>query len=213
MRTIQKSDEPASLTQYRSNRTADFQPTYAGYPDKQGLRESLCRKQRGLCCYCLRRIRPSEESMKIEHLRSQSKHPERQLDYSNLLGACLGGEGLRSTIQHCDTKKGKTDLSFSLTNSSAPIESKLRFPGNGTIQSDDSQIDAEINDVLNLNVQFLVNNRKAVLDAFQKSFGRKKLTRHQIVKLLARFNGDERGDLIEYCQVVVYWIQKRLSRM
>jgi uncharacterized protein (TIGR02646 family) len=91
MRNIHKNPEPTSLTQHRCNTNTD----YDNYAEKDDLRESLVNEQRWICCYCMQRIYPNLENMKIEHNKSQSpnKFPEKQLDYGNLLGACLGGTG------------------------------------------------------------------------------------------------------------------------
>ena len=164
MRTIQKGVEPPTLTQHRKQPHAD----YDNYADKETLRIALVAEQRGLCCYCQSRIRPSPEQMKIEHWRSQQAHPARQLDFSNLHGACLGGEGKPEREQHCDTRKGNDVLCFSVCDPTRPIEHKIHFKGDGRISSDDPAIEHDINSVLNLNLARLVSNRKAVLTAFQK---------------------------------------------
>src|SRR5436305_15313712 len=107
MRTILKGAEPDSLTQHRQTPHSD----YENYADKDTLRNFLVAEQRGLCCYCLSRIRPAIQAMKIEHWHSQKKYSDEQLAYSNILGACLGSESLAYNFQHCDTRKGKQDLS------------------------------------------------------------------------------------------------------
>jgi hypothetical protein len=61
MRTIHKSHEPASLTEYRTAGGGH----YEDYPDKDTLRTYLVNDQRGLCCYCLSRIRAESGTMKI----------------------------------------------------------------------------------------------------------------------------------------------------
>ena len=78
MRSITKVAEPARLTEYRSKPDS----TYEGFPRKDELRACLAAEQKGLCCYCLSRIRPDAASMKIEHWRSQAGYPADQLRYS-----------------------------------------------------------------------------------------------------------------------------------
>ncbi len=107
MRNIVKGTEPRTLEAHRRSSHAD----YANYRDMQGLRESLVAEQLGICCYCMARIVADFDKMKTEHWQSQERFSERQLDYSNLLGACLGGEGKPRRLQHCDTRKGELDLS------------------------------------------------------------------------------------------------------
>ena len=106
MRVITKSPEPLSLTRHRAAAHSDF----GNYTAKDDLRQALVTEQRGLCCYCMGRIRPEPASMKIEHWRCQAHYLDEQLNYRNLLGVCLGGDGQPTRRQHCDTRKGDRDL-------------------------------------------------------------------------------------------------------
>lgn len=206
MRTIQKGPEPATLTQHRRQPHAD----YDNYADKAALRQALVAEQRGLCCYCQSRIRATPEGMKIEHWQCQADHPARQIDFSNLHGACLGGHGRPEREQHCDTRKGNNGLCFSVCDPAHPIERQIRFLGDGKISADDVAIDECINAVLNLNLPRLVSNRKAVLAAFQQCLqdGR----RVDPARELPKWDGREPGELPEFAQVIVYWLRKRQAR-
>ncbi len=65
--------------------------------------------------------------MKIEHMRAQlGGTDERQLDWDNLLGACLGEQGSPPDEQCCDTRKGARALDVRLFPTSASISSLLR---------------------------------------------------------------------------------------
>jgi len=89
----------------------------------------------------------------------------------------------------------------------------IQYTGDGRIVSSDPVFDAELNDVLNLNLAFLMNNRKATLTAFQNLLGRGRLSRPSLEKLLRQWNGEEdAGEISPFCQVVVYWLRKRLKR-
>ena len=209
MRMIRKGAEPNSLTQHRLTPGAN----YDNYRGKEELRACLVQEQRGLCCYCMTQIRPDRGAMKIEHWRAQATHPEEQLDYSNLLAACMGNDGRRSADRYCETSKGDNDLSRNPANPSHRVEDLVRFLGDGTITSADPVFDAEIDEVLNLNLPFLVNSRKSVLRAFQEALGKRTLSRADLRKWLEDWNGEAGpGNLRPYCQVVVYWLRKRLSR-
>lgn len=212
MRTIIKDPEPHSLTEYRHTAGA----TFDDYPDKSTLRVSLVTEQRGLCCYCLQRIRPQIGAMKVEHWHSRApgRYPAEQLDYSNLLGACMGNEGQPWEYQHCDTRKGDRDVSRNPANRMPRIEELVRFAGDGQIVSDDPDFNTELNEVLNLNEPRLRNRRKAVLDAFKATLTkRRNLNRATLLKWLREWNGEpQAGELREFCQVVVYWLRKRLAR-
>lgn len=206
MRTIQKGPEPATLTQHRQQPHAD----YDNYADKATLRQALVAEQRGLCCYCQSRIRATPEGMKIEHWECQAGHPGRQLDFGNLHGACIGGQGRPHREQHCDTRKGNDVLCFSVCDPAHPIEHKIRFLGDGTVKADDAAIEEALNAVVNLNLPRLVSNRKAVLAAFQQRLqdGR----RVDPARELPKWDGSNPGDLPEFAQVVVYWLRKKQAR-
>jgi len=210
MRTIRKGAEPNSLVQHRHLEGA----YYENYGDKDELRDCLVQEQRGLCCYCMKMIRAEQGGMKIEHWHSQTGHIDEQLRYSNFLGACMGGEGTRFTEQHCDTRKGDRDLSRNPANPLHHVDDSIQFLGDGTVESSDPLFDRELNEVLNLNLPFLRNNRKAVLDAFKQGLAmRGHLSRAVLQRWLQDWNGDsDPGALRPYCQVVVYWLRKRLAR-
>jgi uncharacterized protein (TIGR02646 family) len=168
-----------------------------------------------ICCYCLSRIRAKVGSMKIEHWHCQDNHANEQLDYSNLLGACIGNEGWLGRDQHCHTRKGNRELTRNPANKLRRVEDLIAFAGDGTIFSHDQGFNDELNNVLNLNVAFLRNNRKAALTALTDFLRRKsgEVGRERWETLLRHWNGESvSGELQPYCQVVVYWLRKKLAR-
>jgi uncharacterized protein (TIGR02646 family) len=206
MRTIQKGPEPATLIQHRQQEHAN----YDNYADKDDLRQALVAEQHAVCCYCQSRIRATSDGMKIEHWQSQASFPALQLEYRNLLGSCPGGEGRRREDQHCDTSKGNVDLCFSVCDAAHPIERQIRFLGDGRIQSDDGAVNDALNKVLNLNWERLVANRRATLEAFKQRLQRG----HKLdpTRELPKWDASQPGDLPEFAQVIVYWLNKRLKR-
>ena len=155
MKPIQKSKEPASLLTHRKQIHAN----YDNYPDKDELRDYLLAEQGYICCYCMQRIK--KETMKIEHWQPQSKYPEKQLDYQNLLAACQGNSGKPKQLQHCDTHKSEQEMTLN----PLKLTESIKYSGNGRIYSDAPNIEQEINDILNLNTQTLVNNRAEIITA------------------------------------------------
>ena len=214
MRAIAKGPEPPSLTAHRQMDYSDF----GNYADRDALRHALVTEQRGLCCYCMDRIHNGPTTMKIEHWQCRSRHPDKQLTYRNLLGACLGGNGQPPRLQHCDTRKGDRDLRFNPADPAHHIETRLRYEADGSIRSDDEEFDRQLDEVLNLNIRFLKNSRKGVLDAILDWWRReKRRLRGPVPK--ARFERqrnrriDGVGDLEPYCQVAVWWLEQRLEGM
>ncbi len=211
MRNITKGHEPASLTEHRQTPLAD----YDNYQDKDTLRAGLVAEQRGICCYCMQPIRPVEGSMKIEHWHSRYDFPGEQLTYSNLLASCMGGDGQRDAVKHCDTAKGNKVLSRNPAGPDHHVEELVHYFSDGRIASPDAVLDAELSDVLNLNVSLLCNGRLAALRALQKALRMRHgtLTTRQWEKLLEEWSGTSHtNDLRPFCGVIVYWIRKKLAR-
>lgn len=214
MKTICKQSEPRSLTQHR---TATHS-SYSNFGGKKDLRVSLVAEQGGLCCYCMGRIRPDATAMKIEHWQCQDRFEARQLDYGNLLGACLGGDGMPRHKQHCDTRKGSADLAWNPADPTHMIECRICYGADGTISSDDGNFCKQLDDVLNLNLKILKNNRKGILDAiiiwWKSEKGRikgpvpKTTFQRELGRLL-----DDGTELRPYSGVAVWWLQQRLARM
>jgi uncharacterized protein (TIGR02646 family) len=215
MRNITKIREPRSLTEYRAANPTD----YNGYPDKDTLRTSLVAEQRGVCCYCLARIRAEIGSVRIEHWQSHSEHPDLRLVYGNLLGACMGGERererTRRTDHHCDVYKAESYLSRNPANLMHNVQALVRFLPDGTVTSTNDVFNTELNTVLNLNHPFLVNSRRGVLLGLQKTLEKRgTLTRQDWERLHGEWTGlAHAGELPPFCSVVVYWIEKKLARI
>ena len=218
MREITKIAEPVSLTAHRK-RPHNY---YGNYQAKDDLRHALVAEQRGLCCYCLNRIRPERASMKVEHWRCQRDHEGEQLSYWNLLGACLGGHGQPARLQHCDTRKGDSDLAWNPADPAHRIETRIRYEPDGSIRSDEADFDGQLNNVLNLNLAVLKNNRKQLLDAILHWWKRERariggpVPRDGFVRKrdqYVRGGGGGGGELAPYCQVAVWWLEHRLARM
>ena len=214
MRTITKGPEPRSLTAHRLGLHCD----YDNYGDKAALRKALVTEQRGLCCYCMGRIRDDPASMKIEHWRCQAHHSAEQLQYRNLLGACLGGEGQPPCRQHCDTRKGDRDLRWNPADPDHRVAARVCYKADGRIGSHEDAFDTELNDVLNLNLALLRNARRAVRDGILDWWQREKLRlRGPVPRTRFERERDRRiggtGELPPYCQVAVWWLDQRLARM
>ncbi len=214
MRSIAKGVEPPSLTAHRKTPPCD----YDNYTDKDGLRHSLVTEQRCLCCYCMARIHNGRDTMKVEHWRCQARYPEEQLSYRNLLATCRGGEGQPPRLQHCDTRKGDKDLQWNPAEPTHHVETRIRYDADGAIRSDDGAFDAELKDVLNLNLPLLMNNRKRVYDAlldwwkYEKSRRHGPVPRERLERERARQMAGS-GPLVPFCQVTIWLLGQKLARM
>ncbi len=207
MREIIKGFEPVSLTTHRNELHSDFD----NYTAKKELRHALVSEQRGLCCYCMARISAERGRMKIEHWHCQAHYPAEQLSYRNLLGACLGEEGKPYELQHCDTRKGNQDLLWNPAN--FDVSSQLSYRPDGTIESDHGEFNRQVNEVLNLNVPFLKNNRKGVLDAVLEWWKHHRHAPKGRIKRKIDKYAPTGGQLTPFCQVAIWWLSRKLARM
>ncbi|MDE0691345.1 MAG: TIGR02646 family protein [Gammaproteobacteria bacterium] len=211
MRRIRKGREPASLTAHRQGGGS-----YGDYRQKQELREALVAEQRGLCCYCMGRIRADEASMKVEHWRSQARYRTLELSYRNLLGACRGGQGETPCHQHCDTRKGERDLIWNPADPVREVEARVGYRLDGSIYSDDASFDDQMKEVLNLNISFLKVNRVVVLDSVVNWWKKEKARlrgRVPATRLRQKRTQlvDGPGSLTPYCQVGAWWLERKLA--
>ncbi len=209
MRAIDKGKEPPSLTAHRKTPHS----SYDNYQDKDALRAALVKEQRGLCCYCMGRIHDDRNQMKIEHWRCQANYPKEQLNYQNLLGACLGGQSQPRNLQHCDTKKGNLELRWNPAERSHQIEKKLAYEIDGAIRSSYPDFCKQLNEVLNLNLPRLKHNRKRVLKGVLDWWKRERqpVSKRRLEQEIA--NRERPGPLDPYIPVAVWWLQKKLARM
>jgi uncharacterized protein (TIGR02646 family) len=109
---IQKTFPPQSLIDFNHRlRTAVSNPVYTNSPQSlsvdtavfQELKRFLESEQKGLCCYCMKRV--TAKNSIVEHFLSQSMFPEYQTDYYNLYLACCYSVGKAKENQHCDVRK------------------------------------------------------------------------------------------------------------
>ena len=214
MRAIAKGREPVSLTAHRKTSHCD----YDNYSAKDDLRRALVTEQEGLCCYCMGRIHAERSSMKIEHWQCQTHHSGEQLNYQNLLGTCLGGPKQPVHRQHCDTRKGDRDLKWNPADRMHHIETRIRYEPDGSIHADDTDFDGQLNDVLNLNLPRLRNNRKGVLKAVLAWWKHEKarlggpVPRDRVVRKRDKQVAGG-GKLTPYCQVAAWWLDEKLVTM
>ena len=206
---VKSSPEPPELLRFR--KTGGPNCTYNGFPDKDALRQRLLEDQGFLCCYCMQRIK--KDKMRIEHYLSQSGHPEEQLVWRNLLGACQGGEGTGE--ETCDKHKGENSISIDPLNHEHMAQ--VRYLPGGKIQhgEGDTPFQDDIDGTLNLNIEKLRELRMGALTGFQevlkKDFGTgKRWTDAKLRKKLADLRKGR--PLVQFLGLLEYWIEKRIGR-
>lgn len=157
MRLIVKQTEPATVRDTRLATTTNLstpQTARAAFNqcEKQAVRDRLVAEQHHLCAFCMRSIEPKARlsrpiSMKIAHRTPIEVQPSLALTWSNMLGACLGGEKTPGFARTCDTAQGNRPLSVDPTSpqSVSRISYESRPPRTGLfITSDDPALRAEL---------------------------------------------------------------------
>ncbi len=222
MRRIEKGPEPACLEEVRQTPGVNWNS--AG--GKQEMREFLWREQGGLCAYCMSRLAAvSAAQMKIEHYIARSWDDAHSFVWGNLLGVCLGKVSVEGGKEHfhCDTYRGnlptdKQELHvhpaqfppdagklFSCTKEGELIPSK------NLDESTRSRIQETI-DKLNLNIPRLKRNRKEVLSVLQAKLRKDDNLGNIRGMLHAAQRADANGRLMEYVEVAVQYLEKKLRQ-
>lgn len=210
MKKISKGAEPREWTQYKKTSGVE----YNAIPE---LRQSLLKEQGYICAFCSRRIpvkdKNSNETSRIEHLKSRTNHPDLQLDYSNMVVCCPGAI---NEDFHCDKLKGENDISFDIFSDS--FFSTLSYRSyDGTIQSSNNQYNEDLNDILNLNNSFLKVNRKraysTIIEKLNKKASKKQWTRANLEHRLEEYQTkDANGKFTPYCGIVIWYLKKQIAR-
>ena len=158
--------------------------------------------------------RISETKSKIEHFKAQSLFRDLEIDYGNLFVACKGGEGTKERC--CDTQKGNRPLES--VDFSLKIENKIKYSKKGHISSmattkkEMSLLTKEMNEVLNLNSNLLVKNRKQTYEEF-KSRIRGKWNKSNIQKAINYYKNKHNGKYAPYSEMMVYLLRQKLKAL
>lgn len=225
MNLIRKGPPPPALVTYAQSRDASTAPPSPARYDgpgfqqvKPAVRAALVEQQRGVCCYCTGPIAATEAQMKIEHRvpqRGPSGDATRDLDWSNLFGACRGElrDSKGGTTLHCDSSKGDLPLALDPTNP-AHIAA-VGYEGNGRVTSTRAEHQCELDQVLRLNCEGLRERRARALAELKRGLASRYPGRAfpegALSKLLAQLR-EPPGPLRPYSGFLVWWVERALRR-
>lgn len=214
---IEKSREPAELTQAKRDGLTHYGDLSG--KSKMAVKQALLWEQGELCAYCMKHI--SMKDIQIEHYIAQN--PEYgdydaalTIDYNNMLGVCSGnkfGRGTRERLT-CDQHRGNAKLTID-PRSKASV-AKIKYKTDGTICSDDDDIQRDLDIILNLNcpAAYLKENRRRALDALKndmlKNFPGKRATRAYLEKRLAHFQNA--SVKTEFAGILIWFLNRQLMR-
>ena len=209
MKYITKGDAPASLENYKQEDNASFDAMYKRQDVKIELRNSLIAEQGGLCCYCGGRIK-ADITSKIEHLLPRSKYKDLQLEYSNLLCSCDGGEGERKGKTksekknyplHSDAKK--QDKIIEITPLDKNCEQQFAYDEEGNIYGLSIEAWNTIK-ILGLDCKTLNNRRRSAIRPYLDQ------NETNWDAVIQRLSEKHDGKYLPYCFAVTYYIKNNL---
>ena len=205
-------NEPESLKLYRETTP---NATYEGFADSdQLLKKALLAEQGYICSYCMQRIslktnKQHKLRIEVEHIASQKNYPYKALAFTNMAGVCNGNIG---GMEHCDKSKKDKELHILFPHNET-CEQYITYSTSGKILSrlSDGTVEIDLNEILNLNNQFLVENRRTAADLaienLDRKYANRQWTKKQIEKEIEVYqNRDKQGRFKEFCNYVVWYL-------
>lgn len=220
MIVVKRGKEPNSLLEFRKkNPDADYEDMPSSV--RADVREQMWNEQKHLCAYCMRRI-DSPSVVRIEHCRP--RHPKDEvvhdkkatLDFRWMLGVCYGNSLVKDEDMTCDAHRKNKELTIN------PFDEvsvrKIKYKADGSIYSEDAEINKDVTDTLNLNCQALSlpQTRKKVLSEAQKRIVQKCAGKSQdaYVHELERTYTSlvQERNLTPYCGIIISWLEGKLKK-
>ena len=222
MIVLRRGKEPNSLLQFRKQYPdADYEDTPSHV--LKDIREQMWEEQKHLCAYCMRKI-DNPSVVRIEHCRPRHSQDEQEydkkatLDFKWMLGVCYGNSlvrGVKPEDKTCDAHRGNTELTVN------PFDElsvrKIKYKTDGSIYSDDADINKDVTETLNLNCEAvsLPETRKRVLMEEKRRIMRKCKGKSQdafIRELERTYEGlVQKRNLTPYCGIIISWIESKLK--
>ncbi len=222
MIVLRRGKEPNSLLQFRKQYPdADYEDTPSHV--LKDIREQMWEEQKHLCAYCMRKI-DNPSVVRIEHCRPRHSQDEQEydkkvtLDFKWMLGVCYGNSlvrGVKPEDKTCDAHRGNTELTVN------PFDElsvrKIKYKTDGSIYSDDADINKDVTETLNLNCEAvsLPETRKRVLMEEKSRIMRKCKGKSQdafIRELERTYEGlVQKRNLTPYCGIIISWIESKLK--
>ncbi len=222
MIVLRRGKEPNSLLQFRKQYPdADYKDTPSHV--LKDIREQMWEEQKHLCAYCMRKI-DNPSVVRIEHCRPRHSQDEQEydkkatLDFKWMLGVCYGNSlvrGVKPEDKTCDAHRGNTELTVN------PFDElsvrKIKYKTDGSIYSDDADINKDVTETLNLNCEAvsLPETRKRVLMEEKSRIMRKCKGKSQdafIRELERTYEGlVQKRNLTPYCGIIISWIESKLK--
>ena len=222
MIVVQKGKEPDSLLAFRKQHPdADYEdmPTNV----LKDVRSQMWEEQGHLCAYCMKKIEDPRD-VRVEHCKPRQppdeiKHDKKAtLEFKWMLGVCYGNsieKGVKPEDTTCDAHKGNAELTIN------PFDElsvrKIKYKADGSIYSDDADINEDVTEILNLNCEAvsLPETRKNVLNVLKNEIVEKcKGKSHDAyIRELERIYDRlvYQRNLTPYCGIIISWLEEKLK--
>lgn len=217
---IKKQNEPRELLAYH-------QQTFASYADmppdvKKKVIDSLLAEQGHLCAYCMSRINNNDGKHKvtIEHCLPQAVSTEQdRLSYKNMLAVCWGNRDAHANDdKSCDAKRGSLPKEQQIMKKINVFDEKtlidIQYASDGTIFSDNPEVDEDLNKRLNLNCEARrlkacrLQALRALHSAINRKYPNKTASKKYFQKLLEHYM-ESSENKAPYCGILIAWLRKR----
>ena len=197
--------------------------------NKEIIRKQLLQEQKGLCAYCMRRIRDDAlQSVVIEHWRPITEDGDAALEYENMMACCDGGSRVDADphILCCDASKGNHSITISPYNKSHM--DRIRYDKDGIIRiyPESAELTRDINEVLKLNGEIDEKGNVIHDTATRLLYGRRQVYKHfeDYIKRLAKQGKaikptvqqrieqiNQADQYVEYAGVWLYFLKRKLK--
>ena len=154
-----------------------------------------------------------------EQMWEEQEHDKKAtLDFKWMLGVCYGNSlvrGVKPEDKTCDAHRGNTELTVNPFDEMSAR--KIKYKADGSIYSEDTEINKDVTETLNLNCQALSlpQTRKNVLMAeksriMRKCKGKSQDTfMHELERTYASLV--QEGNLTPYCGIIISWLEEKLK--
>jgi TIGR02646 family protein len=211
MRYVAKNPEPTSFTAWKSLANEDWTPTYQDLrnPEKQGLHDSLLAEQGNTCCYCGRKIDPTNSH--VEHFVPQGIAPEFALEYENLHASCIRDRSPKLPL-HCGHAKDEAlDQTLCISPPDPTCEQRFRYALDGAVLATDPD-DIRANymiELLKLETPSLRSRRQAALEGMFDNAFLESATDAELEQICAIYRKrDSAGQFEDFAHVIARFAEQ-----
>ncbi|MBN2877537.1 MAG: TIGR02646 family protein [Bacilli bacterium] len=124
MKNIDKQSEPFEFEEWKKKNSSCSWEDFRKTKEYGNLKSTLCKEQKGLCCYCEIFIQGNQDTH-IEHHKPQSSYPKDKFNFQNLLASCQFKDS-------CGHKKGGRYFD-DIVSPTGDCENRFIYTGNGNI--------------------------------------------------------------------------------